>query len=381
MLVRQLHGIGGLMSFNVEHGFLEAIVRGYRSGLLQEFEYRQLCQCDNLDDVKLALGDTDYCNVLQNVNKLTPDVILDRCTDKFIAEFEYLRTCAMGPLRTFLDFITYEHLIQNISYVITSLIKGADAETLLAKCHPLGRSPHLKAIMTFENFENADGLVELYRTVLVDTPVARYFEKYFNSEIKDYTQPSRDIQRVYNEVEIDIITNMIQKHWLEDFYNFTQQYCGGTTGEIMRDLLEFEADRRAISITINSFGTNLNEPYKRDAERKSLYCNFGKLYPEATMDKFSKVGDMNQLAGELERYKTYHNLWRKSQEGGRSFNDLMYQEEVRLNLLAFEQQSHFACFYGWVALKKQELRNLKWILACINQRRDAKDLNRWIKIV
>ncbi len=298
---------------------------------------------------------------------------------KFIAEFEFLRSSAVGQLRTFLDFITHEHLIQNVSYVVTSLIKGSDPETLLAKCHPLGRSPHLRAIMTFENFENADGLVELYRTVLVDTPVGRYFEKYFNSEIKDYTQPSRDIQRVYNEIEIDIITNMIQKHWLEDFYAFTQSLCG-VTAEIMKDLLEFEADRRAISITINSFGTNLNEPYKRDAERKALYCSFGKLYPEATMDKFSKVGDMNQLAAELEKYKTYHTLWRRAQETGKSFNDLMYQEEVRINMLAFEQQSHFACFYAWCALKKQELRNLKWILSCINQRRDQKDLNRWIKI-
>lgn len=63
------------------------------------------------------------------------------------------------------------------------LSPGADAETLLAKCLPLGASPHLRSIMTFENFDNADGLVELYRTVLIDTPVAPYFEKYFNSEV------------------------------------------------------------------------------------------------------------------------------------------------------------------------------------------------------
>ncbi len=63
-------------------------------------------------------------------------------------------------------------------------LSGADAETLLSKCLPLGSSPHLRSIMTFENFDNSDGLVELYRTVLVDTPVAPYFEKYFNSEVR-----------------------------------------------------------------------------------------------------------------------------------------------------------------------------------------------------
>ena len=79
--------IGGLMTFNADYGFIEAIVRGLRSGFLKSFEYRQLTQCESLDDVKLTLGDTDYLNVLQNVNKLTPEIILKRCEDKFVAEF------------------------------------------------------------------------------------------------------------------------------------------------------------------------------------------------------------------------------------------------------------------------------------------------------
>ncbi len=92
---------------------------------------------------------------------------VNKCRDKFVAEFKYLQSQATGALSTFLEFVTYEHLIKSISFVISSLIKGADVELLLPKCHPLGRSPHLKQIMTFENFENADGLVELYRTVRV----------------------------------------------------------------------------------------------------------------------------------------------------------------------------------------------------------------------
>jgi len=82
LLVRKYYSPGSLMSFNMEYGFTEALLRGFKSGFLKEVEYRQLCQCDNLDDVKLTLGDTDYCNVLQNQNKLTPEIILNKCRQK-----------------------------------------------------------------------------------------------------------------------------------------------------------------------------------------------------------------------------------------------------------------------------------------------------------
>jgi V-type H+-transporting ATPase subunit d len=238
--VRHSNELGGLASFNVDYGYIEAIVRGFRSGFIKSFEYRQLSQCETLDDVKLSLGDTDYLNVLQNVNKLTPDLILRKCEDKFVQEFLFVQSQATGELSSFLEFVTYEDLITNISFIITSMIKGADPAILLSKCLPLGRSPHLRAVMTFDNLEGSDALVELYRTVLIDTPVAPYFENYFNQELKS-DQPSREIQRVYNETEIDIITNMLQKLWLEDFYNYCQKLGGETcennhTTNLTRDM-------------------------------------------------------------------------------------------------------------------------------------------------
>lgn len=79
----------------------------------------------------------------------------------------------------------------------------------------------------------------------------------------------REIQRHYDEAEIDIITNMLQKLWLEDFYSYTQE-LGGATAEIMKELLEFEADRRAIEITRNSFATDLNSDINRGTKVSSL---------------------------------------------------------------------------------------------------------------
>jgi len=369
--------LGGLMSFNIEYGFLEALIRGLRSGFLKPGDYKALAGCDNLDDVKMQLTDTDYASALTSVMKLTPEIILTRCQNKWVSEFFFMHSQAVGALSTFLDFITWEYLIQSISFVIISLIKGADPETLLSKIHPMGKSPHLKAVLnSFENMEVQDGLVDLYRTVLIDTPVADYFERYFNSELKA-DEPGKGIGRVYTEVEVDIITNMLQKSWLEDFYVYTQS-LGGMTAQIMKELLEFEADRRAISITINSFGTTLNEGTNRESDRKNLFCNFGTLYPQTTMETFSKVGDMTQLATALVNYPQFRGIFDEAKEGNRSVTDQLYIQEVKLNRLAFDSQSHFAVFYAYLKLKRQEERNIKWILSCINQRRPEKDRMRWI---
>jgi len=376
-LVRHDDPLPSMLTFNMEFGYTEALVRGMRNTFLREHEYKQISQCENFDDVKLALGDTDYANILASQITLTPNIITSKCRDKFIEEFQYLRSSAVGQLSSFLEFITYEYLIKSISFLISSLIKGANVEKLLPQCHPLGRSAHLKAILTFDNFENADGLLELYRTVLVETPVARYFEKYFNSEIKT-DQPSSAIQKVYNEVEIDIIENMIQKHCLEDFYAFTQK-LGGTTAEMMKELLEFEADRRAISITLNSFSSNLNDPSNRASERRSLYCNFGKLYPDATMQKFSSVSNPQQLVQALAPYKVYNDFVQRCDPELRTLPDELYAHEVHLNRLAFDSQSHYAAFYAWVKLKQQEERNIRHVLDGVDLKRDPKDI-KWVPI-
>jgi len=388
-LVRDSSILGSLMTFNVDYGFIEAIQRGFRLGILKASEYRQLVQCDNYDDVKLALGDTDFCQVLQSLNRLTPETILERCTAKFVDEFRYVQANASGPLASFLELMTYEYQIEAICFLISSLLKGADAESLLAKIPPLGQSPHLKSILAFDKIEGGEALVELYRTVLVDVPVGRYFSKYFSQELKG-DQPGQNLHRVYNEVEIDVIKNMLTKLWLEDFYNFCE-YLGGDTWATMKELLEWEADSRAISITINSFGTPLGDVQaNRETDRRALYCSFGTLYPQITsIDGFCRKVDSIQALGQfLEPYQVFRSLWQEAQKAGGNdikfideLNDQMYRHTVQLNLRAFEGQSHLACFFAYSKLKRQEERNIKWILSCIEQKRGQEDFKRWIPIM
>jgi len=409
-MMMRLGPVGGLMSFNMEHGFIEAILRGTRAGFLTEFEYNQLCLCESMDDVKLSLGDTDYKSSLTvlKAGELTTEKILDLCRKKNFAEFEWMRRQAVGNLTTFIDFIIYEYLIQNIQYIISSIIKGSKPEVLLAKCPPFGKSPQLKQILTFENdLGEDDGLLSLYKTVLVDTPVAKYFALYFNSELGP-DQHAREIKRHYDEQDVEIITNMLIKLWLEDFYNYTQN-LGGETALLMKELLEFEADRRAIDITINSLRTSLNDDVNRES-RKDLYCCFGLLYPNATLKEFPKVKAITELGDKLKPYKKYYRLWKiaetepskygnsstsgsekkkeckgSSEEWSKwspiieSFTDMMKQYQVQLCRKVFEGQSHFAGFYAYIKLKRQEEDNLRWILNMIEMGVGAKDKSRWVK--
>ena len=47
-------GLGDLNTFNMQHGYMEALVRGYRSGFLSESEYRHLAQCETIDGIPLV---------------------------------------------------------------------------------------------------------------------------------------------------------------------------------------------------------------------------------------------------------------------------------------------------------------------------------------
>ena len=77
-----------------------------------------------------------------------------------------------------------------------------------------------------------------------------------------------------DDLNIEIIRNTLYKAYLEDFDAFCTS-LGGPTAEIMHRILSFEADRRAINITINSFGTQLSKE-----QRAKLFPTIGRLFPE-----------------------------------------------------------------------------------------------------
>ena len=137
---------------------------------------------------------------------------------------------------------------------------------------------------------------ELYNAVLVDTPLAPFFESCINEQVclgkryggcgVNYNGYFKDL----DEMNIEIIRNTLYKSYLESFYNFCVN-IGGETADVMCEILGFEADRRAFIITINSFGTELTKD-----DREKLYPTCGKLAPDglkalARADDYDQVSD------------------------------------------------------------------------------------------
>lgn len=150
----------------------------------------------------------------------------------------------------------------------------------------------------------------------------------------------------------------------------------------MSRILAFEADRRTLNITLNSFGTELSKD-----QRAKLFPTIGRLYPEGN-NALARADEVEQVVQAVEHVAEYKAFFEKSgatggqgaggggtgaggAEEGSSLEDEFFKYDVELNKHTFLQQFTFAGFYSFVKLKEQEVRNLTWIAECIAQ--DAKD--------
>jgi len=371
--------VGGLATFNIHSGFNEALLRGYRLGFLSDQEYHHIQQCENLEDVKLNLQETDYGNFLQNETKISPSTVREKCLDKLVSEFEYLRANADQPLAQFLDFITYDYMIDNVMLKATLSNPNVTVSSLIEQAHPLGRfkASTLKSIVAFENSPN--GYSELYQSVLIDTPIGKYFHEVIKESLSESSANGNSgVTNFLKEMPTTKLENLLRKLYLEDFYYFCKG-LGGETGDVMCQLLMTRADSMAISITLNSFGTPLNDPTRRHSDRKQLYPSIGLLYPEG-IENLSLVGDEIELGGVLRGYPSYFSVFEKHQYGDKSIDDSFYEREAMLNELAFEGQFNYAAFYAFVRLKEQEIRNLVWICECIVQRQKDRVEDHFVRI-
>ncbi len=110
--------------------------------------------------------------------QITPAAIQDMATRKYVCEFNYLRGQAQEPLSSFLRYMQYEYMIDNIMLLLKGTLSGRNTEELIQQCHPMGLFDNstMKLIPLFE--ASPKGYQDLYQTVLVDTPVGPYFSQF-----------------------------------------------------------------------------------------------------------------------------------------------------------------------------------------------------------
>ncbi len=112
--------------YNENAGYLDALLRGYKSGILTANQYNNLTACHSLDDLKLQLSSTDYGNFLANEpSPVSTSTIASLAREKLVKELNYIKAQAVAPLSDFLDYISYGYMIDNVILLITGKARNS----------------------------------------------------------------------------------------------------------------------------------------------------------------------------------------------------------------------------------------------------------------
>ena len=357
-----------LVFFNVDDGYSEALLRGFRKSILGEQQYTALRNTTNLKDFKSVLIDTDYSDYVKDYNETDTSALKMLLKKKLADEIDQVQSVAGPELDKFIEMIRHKYMIDNVINIIEGIKNKTDKNVIESRNEPLGYLKEISGLLKLDYKKIED----LYEDVLIDTEVGVYFSKFLEEVLA--SSDNKNVATINNYLQAlkpEEIKNYLKKIWLEYFYHFCKT-LNPTTSEIMEYLLKYEADCQTIQIVYNSLAYNNQF---QEEERKKVIPYFGFLYPETTT-QLIKCNSLEQLKQILQPFPDYYELVKEIpdpkkldefglQSGLKTLDDLMFKESMKRYSIAFEQQFHFACFYAYIKIKEQEIKNIM-LLADMN---------------
>ena len=265
-----------LIYFNTADGYAEAMLRGFRKGILGEQQYTALRNTTNLKDLKSVLMDTDYAEYIKDYVESDTSSLKILLKKKLADEIDYVQSVAGPDLQNFIEMIRHKYMIDNVINIVEGSKNKTSTAIIKSRSEPLGFLPEIEGLLNLD----VKKIDELYEDVLIDTEVGYYFSTFLEEVLM--TSDVKNVSTINNylqELRPEKIKNYLKKIWFEHFFNYCKT-LNPTTQEMMEDLLKFEADCQAIQIVYNSLDHEFNQ--FQEEERKKVIPYFGYLYPDIT---------------------------------------------------------------------------------------------------
>lgn len=307
-------------------------VHGNRNRLMKLADYRNIKNCSTVEEMKTKLQNTVYGKALLEEPVVTSKT-LRRVLYKCMKE-EIQRTLSFAtPLaRDIVNYYREYHQLNNFIYLWAC--KQDDPRNLEGPLdtHELGEYDGLNFIKVTQGPEDT------WKFCLENTPLQKYIRGLRSSILKD---------------DIQYVTNILQKNYIEMLYAFSLQHKLYLT-----EYVQFEADKRVIEI----LHSTLYSPMP-PRDKASLFpaCS---TFSVQTKKQLLQCSSFDELKGALSTHRKYRDI--VGNEMG--LENALRREEIRICKRAFVLYDDPSVVFMQFKLQELEISNLIFISDCITHR-------------
>lgn len=112
------------MTFNVDHGYLEGLLRGFKSGILRQNDYLNLVQCETLEGRVFFKADVSQGLVTASIELLLFEITPSQAINLMQLIFIYPKLCMdlIDSDDVFLIYAACYKFCRNLVYIIHDIL-------------------------------------------------------------------------------------------------------------------------------------------------------------------------------------------------------------------------------------------------------------------